>query len=424
MPLDTFAKGRISIKSNPVAFTRCKRIYCVRSHSLRGPSGTVGVDIAIQQGNSDGAGLSQSSSPSASLTLNAHLDDTVVVECGVLILLYNLERTRSRMIAKNALNVLEAHPDLDAKAESLLPGLKRRLKREPEGILEYFRSFELMLDIASVLDPGTADEVKKDIKSIVGLFASNVGGRDRDAMSKMSESPMWNSISWKLMNIILQKDVLELLDSGGLNESEEMVLRLCCNSKTAGQGLPMSVSMRVGVKDETGVVLRFLKERLGESYFGKGLGEISTSVWSAVRLKRESSTEDERCEPSVSGTLKCGDLEVEILNLNDFDSVVMTLAYLTSDCGDGRTRGKNQIGAVMRDVWVPSDARIKWSRSQGTPSESRYRVMTESKDVEKPRGTIREADDCVQEMDNVCMEGVIDVLDALRAIDGHFVGII
>lgn len=99
--------------------------------------------------------------------------------------------------------------------------------------------------------------------------------------------------------------------------------------------------------------------------------------------------------------------------MDDLDAVTMALAYLTGDGSDGRGRGGRHDGSrAVRDAWVPADARIRFSRSRGATGASTYRVSG----VDDVASTI--------EIRGQFIDGLIDALDALRAIDPLFVTIV
>ncbi len=372
-----------------------------------GPSGTPGASTSGRH---------------PSLSLAASLEPSALEECALLVMIYNLERRRAELLAGRVLHLFERNPELAKACEATLPGLTLRLQRNPEGACEALSSFEVLFKILRVVDRDQAAGLEEDAKAMVSLHASGVGSRTREAMRSLPETPMWQSIFWKATNTIVGWDVLRSLTEGAHEASsagdgvvsvvsdrdDKAVLRLRCNSKTAGQGLPLTVSVRIEVR--TSDELRhLLAERLSGSYFGKSLAHISTSVWTSLRLSREA---------DVSGMIRLGNMddsnvEIQVASMDDLDAVTMALAYLTADGGDGsarRGRRSRPDGTpAVRDTWVPADARIRFARSRGAPGASTYRVSV---------------DDVASTIHGQVVDGLIDVLDAVRAIDPLFIAIV
>ena len=400
------------------------------SKAIPAPS-RVDIEITIgDEGQGEGSGPSGPPGPSTSgrhpsLSLSASLDATAFEECALLVMIYNLERRRAELLAERVLDLFDRDAELAKTCEATLPGLTLRLQRHPEGACEALSSIEVLLKIVHVVDRDQAAGLVEDVKAMVSLHASSVGSRTREAMRSLPETPMWQSIFWRATDAIIGRDALRRLtdgdvggagdslgdsqgDSGSSNLGERAVLRLRCNSKTAGQGLPMTVSVRieVGTSDE---LRDLLAQRLSDSYFGKSLAQISTSVWTSLRLSREG---------EVSGTIRLEDADgtngaIQIASMDDLDAVTMALAYLTGDGSDGRGRGGRHDGSrAVRDAWVPADARIRFSRSRGATGASTYRVSG----VDDVASTI--------EIRGQFIDGLIDALDALRAIDPLFVTIV
>ena len=374
------------------------------------------VDLEITIDDDEGTLDSAKTSTSGrhpSLSLTTSLDAAAHDECALLVILYNLERRRAQLIAARVLQLFETNAELAKACEAILPGLTVRLRQNPEGAYEALSSFEVLLNIVRVIDQEQAAGLEEEIRAMVALHAANVGSREKGAMRYLPETPMWHSIIWKAMNTILGWDVLKSLaegseeyDSSDSNKSTggRAVLRLRCNSKTAGQGLPMTVSARIEVSSSD-ELRQELVQRLSSSYYGKSLAQISTSVWTSLRLSRED---------DIEGVLNLGvsdkeESEIQITSMEDLDAITMALAYLTADASDGR-RNQRDKSRSIRDAWVPADARVRFSRSKGTPDESTYRVM-----VEDEACTIR---------GNDVIDGLIDTLDALRTIDPQFVATI
>ena len=373
-----------------------------------------------------------------SLSLAASLDPDAVEECALLVILYNIERQNSRRIASRVLRLFDEHPDLAARCETRLPGLTLRLRRNPEGARDALRSLEVLLDIIRVGNPSEEPTIRQEIDAVVGLYAANVGSRDTELLRGLPETPMWQSLMFRATNALMfhNRDDGNSSDesygsyvSFGSYESDgsdvdgedNAVLRLRCNSKTAGLGLPMTVSARVEV-EKTPEVQAILRERLADGYTGKSLGDIATSVWSALRLSRR---DDESSTPT-SGELRLdNDTTIDILGMDDLDAVVMALAYLTGDGSDGQ-RDRNDPSRAVRDAWVPGDARIRFARSRGTPGESTYSVMVTGGDGDgngngngDGRGDLSKAT-----IDARTVDGIIDVLDALRAVDARLFSLV
>lgn len=393
-----------------------------QSNASPAPS-RVDIEMAIEdeENDSDASGTPgpSTSGRHPSLSLSASLDAAALEECALLVMIYNLERRRAELLSERVLDIFEQNLELAKTCEATLPGLMLRLQRQPEGACEALSSLEVLLKILRVVDRDQAASLEEDAKAIVSLHASGVGSRSREAMRSLPETPMWQSLFWKATNAIVGWDVLRRLAEGAddvgsaggnivSNRNNREVLRLRCNSKTAGQGLPMTVSVRIEVptSDE---MRDLLSQRLSASYFGKSLAQISTSVWTSMRLSREG---------DVSGVILLEDTDdangaIQINSMDDLDAVTMALAYLTGDASDGsarRGRRSRQDGIrAVRDTWVPADARIRFSRSRGTPGASTYRVSV---------------DDVTTTIHGQFVDGLIDVLDALRAIDPLFVAIV
>ena len=368
----------------------------------------------------------QTESRHPSLSLTASLDPVAVEECALLVILYNMERENGKRIADRVLGLFDRHPDLATRCETRLPGLTLRLRRNPEGARDALRSLEVLLDILRIANPSEAVVVKEEVEAMTSLYASNVGSRDKETLRGLPETPMWASAMFRATTALIQSTDIEEMDENrqGAREGEgapRAVLRLRCNGKTAGQGFPMTVSARIEV-EKTDHIQSVLRDRLQDGYAGKSLADIATSVWSALRLSRRADDDYANSMTTTrtpfTGTLHLGDDEdtsVQLSSVHDLDAVVLALAYLTRDGTDGRAWRRGSTRAV-RDTWVPADARIRFSRSQGTPSESTYRVMVSDKSgAEGAKETL---------MDSSTVVGLVDLLDVLRAIDPHLFSIV
>jgi len=315
---------------------------------------------------------------------------------------------------------------LAARCETRLPGLTLRLRRNPEGARDALRSLEVLLDIIRVGNPSEEPTIRQEIDAMVGLYAANVGSRDTELLRGLPETPMWQSLMFRATNALMfdsrddgnsSDESYASYESNGsdVDGEDNAVLRLRCNSKTAGLGLPMTVSARVEV-EKTPEVQAILRERLADGYTGKSLGDIATSVWSALRLSRC----DEESGTPTSGKLRLdNDTTIDILGMDDLDAVVMALAYLTSDGSDGQ-RDRNDPSRAVRDAWVPGDARIRFARSRGTPGESTYSVMVTGGNGNGNDDRV----DLAKAIDARTVDGIIDVLDALRAVDARLFSIV
>ncbi len=379
----------------------------------------------VEESGPSGAPGASTSGRHPSLSLSASLEPSALEECALLVMIYNLERRRSELLAERVLHLFERNPELAQACEATLPGLTLRLQRNPEGASEALSSFEVLFTILRVVDRDQAAGLEEDAKAMVSLHASGIGSRTREAMGSLPETPMWQSLLWKATNAIIGWDALHRLTQGVHEASsagdnvpsvtgdgdDKAVLRLRCNGKTAGQGLPLTVSVRIEVR--TGDELRdLLAQRLSGSYFGKSPAQISTSVWTSLRLSREG---------DVSGVIRLEDtdntdVDIQIASMDDLDAVTMALAYLTADGSDGsdgstRRGRRSRLDGMpaVRDTWVPVDARIRFARSRGAPGASTYRVS-----VDDVASTIR----------GQVVDGLIDVLDAVRTIDPLFIAIV
>ncbi len=160
----------------------------------------------------------------------------------------------------------------------------------------------------------------------------------------------------------------------------------------------MSVSMCVAVQDGTGAVKAALKDQLGQ-YFGKPMTDISTSIWSGVRLQRD----------SISGCVECRDIDGEPVSIEfdreGYESMVLGLTFVTSHGEQPTSSFWSSLFNKRYSMWLPVDSHIQW-RELVLENDVRYQVC-----VSGGQATT---------LDTASVEGILECIDAISQIDSSF----
>lgn len=307
-----------------------------------------------------------------------------------------MERIRSKLFAENTVALLEKHPLVAEELEILLPDVCKRLAQKSDDILDSFDSFEALLKLVECINPDEANVLKSDMRTMVNQHAALFSSSDaysNQVMSMLPESPLWNSITWRAVNIIVGKSMSDLIEM----LADPCSLRLRCNSRTT-QGLPMTVSAFLEIPNTDGVISTSLLEKL-QFYSGRSLTDISTSVWSGILLSKQ----------AVKGSITCKDVSGENvhIDINDADElqgILMALSYII--CNDVSQSGTLQrlFNISPPRMWVPADGRIQWSYEDTGVYQLKITSMNEY----------------VYSIDRATVSGILECLDALALIDAQY----
>ena len=351
-----------------------------------------------------------------------------VRDCGVLVYLHALERKRSAALAKKVLEILDADRQVAGMVDEMVPGVRRRLQERPTDALQDLWSLRVLFQLVEYVDPRAMERLRGFARDMVQQHARVFGSSDvvsEDVMSMLPESPLWASLvrylffiiltacivcttapfihsfiylyvrvqRWQAVECILEQPVVEMVSS--LQDSSS--LKLTCSSKSS-QGLPMSVSMCVAVQDSTGDVKAALKDQLGQ-YFGKPMTDISTSIWSGVRLQRD----------SISGRVECRDIDGEPVSIEfdreGYESMVLGLTFVTSHGEQPTSSFWSSLLNKRYSMWLPVDSHIQW-RELVLENDVRYQVC-----VSGGQATT---------LDTASVEGILECIDAISQIDSSF----
>jgi hypothetical protein len=325
-----------------------------------------------------------------------------VVECGVLVYLYNIERIRSKVLAEKTLDMFRSNPALAQRAESILPGIEKRLVDTPYDAPNALRSIEVLLGVIDTINPDQGREFRSYISRMVdqhvALFSPTQDPLySMPVMELLPQSPLWNSMFWAAGNAIIEMDMRELIPL----LPDPCRLKLRCSSKTT-YGAPMAISINLVFPNTNGSITRALEEQM-QFYSGKSLTDISASVWSNIRIS----------PTTLHGAIACP-LEQEELTIafddEGYQSMVLALTLLSSQeeyLGQKSFLQRLIGGSKQYNQWIPAHAPIQWCRTPASLDSNDTDCSFCVSIVDNGTYTLTESD----------VNGIVECLDAVAQID-------